>query len=89
VGWKGCCLRYELRFDGRPSEPRKGEPRHIRSRDKGYPKLGAMLLLAIVDRQSFPELRGGSSYDVIEIGVIGRLSLEDFDADRTFFKLIG
>jgi hypothetical protein len=48
-----------------------------------------MLLLAIVDRQSFPELRGGSSYDVIEIGVIGRLSLEDFDADRAFFKLIG
>jgi hypothetical protein len=47
-----------------------------------------MLLLAIVDRQPFAELRGGSSYNVIEIGVIGRLSLEDFDADCAFFKLV-
>ena len=47
-----------------------------------------MLLLAIVDCQSFSEFGGGSSYDVIEIGVIGWLSLEDFDADRAFLELI-
>jgi hypothetical protein len=75
-------------LDWGPSHSRKGEPRHVRSRDESYPKLRAMLLLAIVDRQSFSELCRGGTYDVIEIGVIGRLSLENFDADGTFFKLI-
>jgi hypothetical protein len=47
------------------SRLRKREPGYIRTGYQSNPKFGTMLLLAIVDRKSFPEFGRRRPYDVI------------------------
>jgi len=66
----------------------KRKPRYVRAWGQAYSKLGTVLLLAIIDRESLPEFGRRHSHHVIQIGVIRRLSLKNLDTDRAFFDLI-
>src|ERR1700679_67317 len=67
----------------------QGESRYIRAWYQAYPKLRTMFFLAVVDREPLAELGCRCPYDVVQIGVVGRFSLKDFNADRAFLNLIG
>ena len=83
--WRQCDLGFaDTRMDMR----RKRESWNIRAWRQPYSKLGTVFLFAIIDGKSFPEFGRRRSHHVIQIGVIGRFSLKNLNADRTFFDLI-
>ena len=69
----------------------QGEPkaRNIRAWGKSHAELGTVFLVTVIDGKTLAQFGRGSSDDVINIGIVGRLSTKHLDTDGALLDLAG